>query len=81
MKVTELKHAGTVHQNFQSLGFECNNNFMAINFAKTKYIQFRGTRCLKVGNFLFDSTPFMKDLGLIVSEKLTWSSLKALYAI
>ena len=65
------------------------DNFMAINFAKTKYIQLRGTTRLKVVNFLFDSTPFMKDLDIIVSENLTWSEhaekrvekLKAIYAI
>ena len=51
----------------------CNNNRMAVNFAKTKYIQLRGTTSLKIENILVDSTPFMENLGLIVSENLTWS--------
>ena len=51
---------------------------------------FKMTTCLKLGIFLFDSRPFMKDLGHIVSENLTWSeyvkdrvekSLEAPYAI
>ena len=50
----------------------CEKNFEGINLTKNKLYTLKGIGELGLYDYVFESTDYMKDLGLIVSSSLTW---------
>ena len=52
----------------------CSENFMSMNMKKCKSVSFKGTTEITIGSYRIEKAENMKDLGIIVSENLTWST-------
>ena len=68
----------------------CQSNLMEINLSKSKCLWLKGDGTVCLPNFSFESTPVMKDLGVVVADTLSWAThsqfrtqkaLNALYSI
>ena len=51
----------------------CEENCMSMNLTKSKVLSVKGSATIALPNYSFETTEVMKDLGIVITDTLSWS--------